>query len=326
MSVSRIGLSADLSRSGSIHTDTFRRAIRYLIEKVIPLSDRKVELLVTDDGACAAGARTAAHYFAQQRVHAVVGHYASDAAYAALPIYEEANIPLLLPAATSDGLTIRHRNAFRLCPPDKLQIQMMNEFVAAGSCRRVRVVSDESVQGLEMTRRIESEFARYGQRLVRNKEDLVIFLGRFHSAERFIRNDCGEAPVLLSDDVFHPKLIKVKLTTPRQLFVCGLDDFSEEPRSRGATVWHQQLYQRGPSCYFHETIAATEHAVSVLREGIGNRMADMASKQSDTVIGRLDLRLQENPSANYYIWEVTEYGFRKHRREKQYEKVTQAAN
>jgi branched-chain amino acid transport system substrate-binding protein len=85
---------------------------------------RTAQLFFDDDAADPVAAREAARRLISAGVEAVVGHYNSDAAAAAGPLYHAAGIPLLLPAATRDGLA-REIGAFRLCATDADQVSAL---------------------------------------------------------------------------------------------------------------------------------------------------------------------------------------------------------
>ncbi|WP_349369153.1 ABC transporter substrate-binding protein [Salinarimonas sp.] len=88
------------------------------------------ELVAADDAAMPAPAREAARRLLAAGVDAVVGHFNSDAAAEAGPLYREAGVPLLLPASTRDGLA-REIGALRLCPTDADQVTALAEALAA---------------------------------------------------------------------------------------------------------------------------------------------------------------------------------------------------
>lgn len=85
---------------------------------------RAPRLVFDDDAADPVAAREAARRLISANVEVVVGHYNSDAAAAAGPLYRAAGIPLLLPAATRDGLA-HEIGALRLCATEADQVSAL---------------------------------------------------------------------------------------------------------------------------------------------------------------------------------------------------------
>ena len=97
-----VGVAAPLSGPRRPSGEMLVRALRLKAEKINAaggVRGRRIELLVQDDEGTAEGARQAAvKLTADRRVLAVIGHYDSEPAAAAVPVYTHAHVPAFLPS------------------------------------------------------------------------------------------------------------------------------------------------------------------------------------------------------------------------------------
>ena len=143
---------------------------------------RAPRLLIDDDAADPPTACEAAHRLIRAGVEAVVGHFNSDAAAAAGPIYRAAGVPLLLPAATRDGLA-RDVSAFRMCPTDADQVRALAAALARTDC--VVLASDSTPYAARLAAGLRTHPLLFG--CIRDEADLrgsaprnadaIVFLG-----------------------------------------------------------------------------------------------------------------------------------------------------
>jgi len=119
-------------------------------------------IVIADDAAAPATACQAARTLISEGCRVVVGHFNSDAARAAAPLYHEAGIALLLPAATGDGLAAQ-TGALRLCAPDQAQVRAL-----AGACmgRRIALMHDDTAYARRLVRALSEEISRGERRTV----------------------------------------------------------------------------------------------------------------------------------------------------------------
>lgn len=119
-------------------------------------------IVIADDAAEPATACQAARTLIGEGCRVVVGHFNSDAARAAAPLYHEAGIALLLPAATGDGLAAQV-GAFRLCAPDRAQVHAL-----AGACTggRIALMHDDTAYAGRLVRALSDEIGARGRQTV----------------------------------------------------------------------------------------------------------------------------------------------------------------
>ena len=96
----KVGLAIALGEDSNHHSRTFIRAVNYSLDKFS--SFKNISLKIVNDKKTAEGGQQAAKELLEWGAQAVVGHFSSIAALSAIPEYINAQIPLLLPASTSN--------------------------------------------------------------------------------------------------------------------------------------------------------------------------------------------------------------------------------
>lgn len=117
----RIGIAGSLSGLRVAHAEHFRQAHARLLQAGVPT-------LLGDDAATPERAAALAGEFARAGVQLVIGHFNSDCARAAIPVYRAQGIALLLPAATDTRLPLG-AGVYRLCADDAAQAQRMAQWL-----------------------------------------------------------------------------------------------------------------------------------------------------------------------------------------------------
>ena len=302
----KIGIVGDLSYSGSVHTRTLQRALRYIEEIIIPKFEFPVELIVVNDEACVDGAIKAANQLIDKGVQSIVGHFSSEAASAALPIYKKSDKPLLLPAATLDSLTQDYSNAFRVCPSNSLQIEIMVNFLSQYKGGKLRIIDDGGMQAKEMKAKIERRLVNENIKTVNHGEDFSVYIGRFHIAKHLIEKNEIRSDVLFSDDVYHSKLFELASIFSKEIFVCGFSDYENFYQTKEAREWYFKSYNQKPGCYFFETIASVQFAISALCsvKFENSPIKGFYKHSANTVLGKLRFEKNENTKSKYFIWKA----------------------
>lgn len=251
----------------SVHTPTFLQAVDIAQQKLIG-SDCTIALY--DDRANADVSRQVAHEIARAKPDCVVGHFASAAAAQAAPIYEQVNIPLLLPAATMTALT-QHHNVYRVCDNDADYISwLVNELDHSG-LTLCEVISDNSVHGDSVQKMLGACHA--STRTTNAKA--TCFTGSYKASVQFVATFKG-THLVLTDDADNASLAHDLVESGCDLSKTHVYLAALRPRPKAS--WLKKLAQ-GPSprAYFWETLAAIQMA------GYPN----FARQPVDTVIGNL---------------------------------------
>jgi hypothetical protein len=95
----KIGLAIAYDKEANCHTKTFMDCVEY--SKAHFAEFRECDFRYANDHKNSAGGISAACELIEWGADVVVGHYSSLAALSAIPIYRDASVPLILPAASS---------------------------------------------------------------------------------------------------------------------------------------------------------------------------------------------------------------------------------
>ncbi|MEZ5841975.1 MAG: hypothetical protein R3D02_16640 [Hyphomicrobiales bacterium] len=251
-----IACVACLDPARSVHTPTFIRAVEIARDLV---AGPAFELRFFDDRAEAGVAAKVSGEIAALLPRAVVGHFASAAAAAAIPAYEAAGIPLLLPAATMARLT-EHGNVIRVCDSDDDYADWLTGELAGRRFIVERLHSDGSAHG-------ESVVAALGRRqhgLGGSGTRATVFSGSYRASVDFASGFSG-GTLVLTDDADAASLAGdlaaagVNLSRTAVL-VAALRPRPSGLRAAAIAEEYRRRHQSMPGCYFWETIAAIEIA------------------------------------------------------------------
>ncbi len=135
----------------------------------------RVEAVGYDDRADPSEAANVANLIVSDaRVVAVIGHYMSDCALEAAPIYAAASIPMVTPSATNPELTARQLSAawrgprvvFRMVPTDEVQGAYAASFAFRNlRRRRVAVMRDQTPYAKGLIAQFEKTFKLMGGKI-----------------------------------------------------------------------------------------------------------------------------------------------------------------
>lgn len=136
----RVGIAGSLSGIRISHAPFFRAAHR-------TLGRAGVDALLGDDASSPATASALAEQFVAAGVKVVIGHFNSACAKAAVPVYRDHGVTVLLPASTDIGLELGN-SIYRLCGDDAGQARAIAARIVQlrrrGGWRAITVRIDES--------------------------------------------------------------------------------------------------------------------------------------------------------------------------------------
>ncbi|WP_217564592.1 alpha/beta hydrolase fold domain-containing protein [Vibrio cholerae] len=255
----RIACVACLDPQKSVHTVTFLRALE-LFEELMP----QVEFRRYDDSADPTVAADVCQEIIDDNVDVVVGHFLSDAAEVAAPEYAKANIPLLLPAATRDGLT-RNETTYRVCDSESGYVPWLKEQLNIRGKHIVSVERDASLhaQGLNLALSPQIDVS------VQSEGAFSMYVGKYQSCIDYLKAKMEKVgalgSVLLSDDAFSPKLIEelqaLEVDLPSsEIWIAALSPIPRGHIAETLLTRYKDRFGGTPGSYFWETIAALEIA------------------------------------------------------------------
>lgn len=193
----KIACVACLDPSLSVHTKDFLRATKLAVEYVL---DGNFDVKLSDDRANIKTSAAIAKDIVAFAPSSIVGHYASSAAKAAIPIYSEHHLPLILPAATMSDLT-RYPNVYRICDNDE---DYCHWLFKALPFPIKEVLSDGSAHGESVVKHINA-FAKIAKK--KSSESAVIFSGSYHASVEFVTRHLEISTIILTDDAAAETLI-----------------------------------------------------------------------------------------------------------------------
>lgn len=313
----RLGVSANLDDGGSIHRATFERAVRMAAADAGRTAD---DFAWESDGATPEGGIRASRRLVEAGVGAVVGHFASGAARAALPVYRKAGVGVLLPAATADELVTPDGVAFRFCPPDReLAATIADDLRDGHAISSLALRSDGSVHGDAVTELLAVEVPRRGIALVDDDAagaagaEALFFAGLFKPSAAFVRERraAGDRrPILLADDALHAALPGAIGPGAGAVTAYGFaapeGAGSAMPAAADLLTRYRVRHGEPAGIYFLETYAAVRVAIEAL-EGARSRRAVLERLTGSTwrtVLGPLDLARREAAPVRYAAWAV----------------------
>lgn len=306
----RIGAAAFISPNGSVHCNTFVNAVNLAAKHFRNMHKRTVRLLWENDEASYEGGKKAAGSLVRKNIDACVGHYASAAASGALPVYRQSRIPVFLPAATADNLTVDFDTAFRLCRTDSdLARYTCNMITHICQPANVLVEHDQSLHGRSLSLLIQSLLAVSGQ-LAHDHESpsAIVFVGSYQNSIRFLhrcREKYPDCTIFFTDDAVHTDIEKDAKEWKNNLYIAGYAPADWYPGADMLTSEYYNTMNVYPSTYFLETYAAMQIALSCCNApGNKNKLEMIAATGWNTVLGEVRFANRENNCCRFAIWRI----------------------
>lgn len=141
----KIGMLAPFSGSEAAFGDYMKYGAQLAIKEINDdggIDGRQLELITEDDACDATASVAAAQKVVTAGVLASVGGYCSGATLPTLPIFAEANIPMVIPAANSNALV--GQGAFMINGTGAQQAEAAVKFAVKEGSTRVAVLNDQT--------------------------------------------------------------------------------------------------------------------------------------------------------------------------------------
>ena len=298
----RIGICAALQVGTTAHARGFLHGV--LVATCALPGIRRAQLMFFDDGAGAEGGAKAADAFLRARVDAVVGHFASASAAAAIDRYEAAGIPLLLPASTRAQLTRCGGTAFRICASDNLVARHLIEVLRSHGVRSVYLDSDDSLHGHSQLEALHAALGPGEPTLLASAAgaDAIVYCGRLRASRIYLETQRAlgnQMPIYFTDDAASSELI-AGITAPGPVYVVS---FPVRPinANHPAAAAYAALFQRPPLLYAMETVAA----FSAIEQAANSSLSMLAALRTETFstpLGQLQFIDGENRYSSVSLW------------------------
>ncbi len=141
----KLGMLAPFSGSEAAFGDYMKNGAQLAIDEINAdggVDGRDLELVVEDDACDATASVAAAQKLVTAGVLASVGGYCSGATLPTLPIFAEANIPMVIPAANSNALV--GQGAFMINGTGAQQAEAALQFATQEGATKVAVLNDQT--------------------------------------------------------------------------------------------------------------------------------------------------------------------------------------
>ncbi len=257
------------------------------------LLGKQVEVIAADDQCKPELASNAATNLISNEVVGVVGMICSGATMAALPIFNDAEIVVISPSATTPVLTLSGDNPmfFRTIGHDFTQAKISANFIGskikpkriaflhdngeygkgfADSVREnieknyknIKVVLDEAVTPGA------SDYSAVVRKLRREKADFVVWGGYLPEASKIVNNMYElelDVPLLGPDGLKDPNFIVTAGEASEGSYASGPADTSATPLSKQALKAHQDKYGAAPGAFYDNGYSAAYALLSAIK-------------------------------------------------------------
>ncbi|OGH01024.1 MAG: hypothetical protein A2600_01180 [Candidatus Lambdaproteobacteria bacterium RIFOXYD1_FULL_56_27] len=262
-------LSGDLAPYGTPPKNAVVLAAEALNKKG-GLLGRQVELVLVDDACKPEMAVNGANKLVGEKVVAVIGHTCSGATKAALPIYQNAKIPLLSPSATSPELTLSGNFPyfFRTIPHDAAQAVLEAQFITQVlKAKTVVVIHDKGDYGKGLAELVDQELKKRSvqvllfegvtpgavdysaliRKVKRLSPEVVVFGGYHPEATKIVSQAKQKgitAKFISGDGVKDPSFLKIGREAVEGYYATSPADLSTVPLAKSVTA---DLEKKGES-------------------------------------------------------------------------------
>ncbi|HEX2581695.1 MAG TPA: ABC transporter substrate-binding protein [Dongiaceae bacterium] len=317
----RLGISAALEPAKTIHKQTLIAAVQTALALQPPILRKRIHLVWKSDRMSPQGGRLAADALIRAGVDAVVGHYNSGAAEAALARYRRAGIPALLPTASEDGLTRNKQSS--LHPHFVFRLGATNNQIAMAAHHHIctqRGLTNVTVweDGSSYARKLASSFKKINSLVPKQKPDshAHLFLGHQQFVIRHIRatRDQGDGdPIFILDDSVHPDSLK-DLKNNQKIGIFGItpSDIITKP-SIDDLLWKlARIYGIvRDTPYFLATVAAMEIGILIAKGKDRRKTCNgILASGCDTILGKTFFTENgDNANPLFALWCFSENRF-----------------
>jgi len=196
------------------------------------VNGRKLELKVEDDACDAKSAAAAASKLVTAGVQISVGGYCSGATLPTLPIFENADIPMIIPAANSNELVKQHKkNVFLINGTGTQQADAALTFIKKQGATKVALMDDNTsyskdladataklltgspaLAGRESVTAGESDYSANVNAVLKSTPDLIYWTGYYQEGGLIIRQlrQAGyKGTVMVADGSVDVKLVEI---------------------------------------------------------------------------------------------------------------------
>ncbi len=282
------------------------------------LLGKQIEVVSADDQCKPELAPNAATSMLSQDVVAVVGMICSGATKAALPIFNDANIVVISPSATTPELTLSGNNKsfFRTIGHDFTQAEISANFIGKevkpksiaflhdnseygkGFAESVRSNIEKSypsikVELFEGVTAGASDYSAVARKIRRERAEFLVWGGYLPEASKIVNNLREleiDIPMLGPDGLKDDNFINTAGEASEGVYASGPADTSENPMSKEAAKKHQAKFGSAPGAFFDNAYSAALALLSAIKTA--------NSTDSNKIMQALQTKMVNTPVGN----------------------------
>ncbi len=279
------------------------------------LLGKQIEIVAADDQCKPELAPNAATSMLSQDVVGVVGMICSGATKAALPIFNDANIVVISPSATTPELTLSGDNKtfFRTIGHDFTQAEISANFIGKEiKPKSIAFLHDNSEYGKGFAQSVKeniekkypaikvalfeavttgaSDYSAVARKIRREKAQFLVWGGYLPEASKIVNNLREleiEIPMLGPDGLKDENFINTAGEASEGVYASGPADTSNNPISKEAAKKHQEKFSSAPGAFFDNAYSAALALITAIEEA--------KSTETDKIIKVLQTRNVKTP-------------------------------
>lgn len=232
----KFGMLAPFSGSESAFGDYMKNGAQLAVDEINDdggIDGRKIELVVEDDACDATTAVSAANKLVTDGIVASVGGYCSGATLPTLPIFDEAGIPMVIPAANSNELVDQHLpGVFLINGTGTQQAEAAVKYAQKTGAKTVAAIDDATAYSADLAKSFveqakaagltvafeatvtpgENDYSAVATQLSKQKPDLAYWTGYYQEGGLIDRQstDAGyEGAFLVGDGSVDAKFAEI---------------------------------------------------------------------------------------------------------------------
>lgn len=279
---------------------------------------KKLELIIGDDVCKPEVAVNMAMKLVSDGSQMIVGHVCSGATLAANKIYKDANLLVVSPASTNDGLTFtgENPNFFRTISYDGAQADLMTD-IAIGQLhvKKVALIHDKGDYGRGQMELAKAAFEKKGgveivlfegvttgavdytaivQKIKRSGADVTMWGGYHSDASKIVQllvKKRVETTFFGGDGIIGANFVNLAGEYSDGVYATGPDDTSSNPLYKDLVAKHQKKYNEDPGTFFMSGYACVQ-ALANAAEKAGSLDYDkmreaLLSEKFDSPLGKI---------------------------------------
>ncbi|MEM7552810.1 MAG: ABC transporter substrate-binding protein [Cyanobacteria bacterium P01_A01_bin.84] len=274
-------------------------------------------LIADDENNPQFGEEIAQQLVKKSEVLGIVGHHASGVALKAGKIYNNQNLPAILPVSTSVELSkLLGKSIFRTVPSDNQSAKKLADYMLNEINKQKAVVVYNSQSNYSESLKSVFEQAVTSQRIVdtidlsqddvkidsiNNKADVIVLLPdteKLEPALEVVKANEGNLPVLAGDDVYSSKTLELGQQNAENMVVAVPWDIDANPNleftRQSQKLWRADINWRTAMSYDATRVLVAAIEQNSTREGVAKALRSNSFQIDNGKLANGNIRFDEN--------------------------------